>query len=302
MVYDDFASGPVACAGDCVAFWAHASGTDVTAANDGVLVAGSAGAPAVAVREGDAAPGTDATVGAILTPVMVTEGGAAVFQATLAGTGVLPETNGAIYSVSVGGTPVLVAREGDTAPGLAGSVQFAGFGSLALSPQGSLAFVADLRGGGANLGNNRALYLRAGAGQPVLIVRTGSPFDPGSGNRTVEEIVLDSDPAQSGLGAMADTAGGALVVFKLHFKDAGPNNTVLRSSGLFTALVSAPACYANCDGSSVAPVLNVADFGCFLQKFAAGNSYANCDGSTSPPTLNVADFSCFLQKFATGCP
>jgi len=30
--------------------------------------------------------------------------------------------------------------------------------------------------------------------------------------------------------------------------------------------------------------------------------YANCDGSTVPPILNVADFTCFLQKFAAGCP
>jgi hypothetical protein len=65
--------------------------------------------------------------------------------------------------------------------------------------------------------------------------------------------------------------------------------------------VSAPACYANCDGSSVAPVLNVLDFSCFLNKFAAGDTYANCDGSTVTPVLNVLDFSCFLNKFAAGC-
>jgi hypothetical protein len=67
---------------------------------------------------------------------------------------------------------------------------------------------------------------------------------------------------------------------------------------------SAPpsTCYANCDGSTTAPILNVADFSCFLSKFAAGDPYANCDGSTTPPVLNVADFSCFLGKFAAGCP
>jgi hypothetical protein len=61
-------------------------------------------------------------------------------------------------------------------------------------------------------------------------------------------------------------------------------------------------CYANCDDSSTVPILNVADFSCFLQRFATGDPYANCDGSTTPPALNVADFSCFLQKFAAGCP
>jgi hypothetical protein len=66
--------------------------------------------------------------------------------------------------------------------------------------------------------------------------------------------------------------------------------------------LATPACYANCDGSTTPPVLNVADFTCFLSKFAAGDPYANCDGSTTPPVLNVADFTCFLSKFAAGCP
>ncbi len=61
-------------------------------------------------------------------------------------------------------------------------------------------------------------------------------------------------------------------------------------------------CYANCDGSTAAPALNVADFTCFLQQFASGSVLANCDGSSSIPQLNVADFSCFLQRFAGGCP
>jgi cytochrome c len=59
--------------------------------------------------------------------------------------------------------------------------------------------------------------------------------------------------------------------------------------------------YANCDQSTQPPILNIADFSCFLQKFAAGDPYANCDGSTQPPVLNVADFGCFLQAFAAGC-
>jgi hypothetical protein len=61
------------------------------------------------------------------------------------------------------------------------------------------------------------------------------------------------------------------------------------------------ACYANCDHSTQQPCLNVLDFGCFLNKFAAGDTYANCDNSTQPPILNVLDFGCFLNKFAAGC-
>jgi hypothetical protein len=61
------------------------------------------------------------------------------------------------------------------------------------------------------------------------------------------------------------------------------------------------ACYANCDGSTTPPILNVQDFSCFLNAFAAGDTYANCDLSTTAPILNVQDFSCFLNAFAAGC-
>ncbi|MBL9030700.1 MAG: hypothetical protein JNM80_03215 [Phycisphaerae bacterium] len=85
------------------------------------------------------------------------------------------------------------------------------------------------------------------------------------------------------------------------------NNTamlvVTHGRGVFLGNVPLPpACYANCDGSTTPPVLNVNDFTCFLNRFAAGDSYANCDGSTTPPTLNVNDFVCFLNAFGAGCP
>jgi hypothetical protein len=70
----------------------------------------------------------------------------------------------------------------------------------------------------------------------------------------------------------------------------------------YLARLHLPSCYANCDGSTVPPILNVLDFNCFLNRFAAGDGYANCDGSTVPPVLNVLDFNCFLNRFAAGCP
>jgi hypothetical protein len=71
------------------------------------------------------------------------------------------------------------------------------------------------------------------------------------------------------------------------------------------------ACYANCDGSTTPPVLNVEDFTCFINEFAQGlalppfqqtGHYANCDNSTTEPVLNVEDFTCFISAFAAGCP
>jgi hypothetical protein len=69
-------------------------------------------------------------------------------------------------------------------------------------------------------------------------------------------------------------------------------------------------CYANCDGSTMPPLLNIDDFSCYINMFAAAMmlphnqqvaSYANCDGSTVAPALNVDDFTCFINAFAIGC-
>ncbi len=59
------------------------------------------------------------------------------------------------------------------------------------------------------------------------------------------------------------------------------------------------ACYANCDCSTGAPALTVADFVCYQAKFVAGDPYADCNGDSS---LTVADFGCFQAEFAAGCP
>jgi hypothetical protein len=79
---------------------------------------------------------------------------------------------------------------------------------------------------------------------------------------------------------------------------------IAAGTGPITAYRTAapPACYPNCDESTIAPVLNVLDFNCFLNRFSAGDSYANCDQSTVAPVLNVLDFNCFLNAFAAGCP
>lgn len=61
-------------------------------------------------------------------------------------------------------------------------------------------------------------------------------------------------------------------------------------------------CFANCDNSTVAPVLSVSDFACFLYAFTTGSARANCDASSTIPSLNVLDFVCFLNRFAAGCP
>jgi uncharacterized membrane protein len=69
-------------------------------------------------------------------------------------------------------------------------------------------------------------------------------------------------------------------------------------------------CYANCDGGTVEPALNVEDFICFISRYAEATTlphadqlvhYANCDHSTAAPVLNVDDFICFVNRFIEGC-
>ncbi|MEX2218141.1 MAG: hypothetical protein WD749_05220 [Phycisphaerales bacterium] len=109
--------------------------------------------------------------------------------------------------------------------------------------------------------------------------------------------------------------GGGNVVNSLAIFDQGAGPALFAAGGFATAgpiaasrialwqgCPPAPTCYPNCDDSTQAPILNVADFGCFLTKYAAGDPYANCDDSTQAPVLNVADFGCFLTRYAAGCP
>jgi trimeric autotransporter adhesin len=92
----------------------------------------------------------------------------------------------------------------------------------------------------------------------------------------------------------------------------GPLPPALYAAGAFSVMGGVPSsniarlgcdpCYANCDGSTAAPILTVLDFVCFQSRYVQGDPLANCDGSTASPVLNVNDFLCFLNRYAQGCP
>lgn len=103
-------------------------------------------------------------------------------------------------------------------------------------------------------------------------------------NRTAQ-LTPVGGPAPAGIVSFGEDAAG-----EMYFMGSG---------NLFKIV---PVCSANCDGSSAPPVLNVLDFNCFLNRFAAQDCAANCDNSTAPPVLNVLDFNCFLNSFSAGCP
>jgi murein tripeptide amidase MpaA len=115
--------------------------------------------------------------------------------------------------------------------------------------------------------------------------------------------------------SVAVPAAARTANFRVRFLSVDNPNDSVTESGIDEVRVSAwacstPPCYANCDQSTAAPVLNVDDFSCFINRFAMAQalpyeqqvtSYANCDGSTVAPVLNVDDFGCFINAFALGC-
>jgi len=58
----------------------------------------------------------------------------------------------------------------------------------------------------------------------------------------------------------------------------------------------ASVCDADCDGSGS---LDLLDFLCFQNEFAAMGAYADCDDSGGH---DFFDFLCFQNAFAAGCP
>jgi outer membrane protein assembly factor BamB len=73
--------------------------------------------------------------------------------------------------------------------------------------------------------------------------------------------------------------------------------------GYLYAIDLTDGCYADCDQSTGASVLDIFDFLCFQNSFVAGEPYAcDCDTSTGPGVCDVFDFLCFQNSFVGGCP
>jgi hypothetical protein len=153
---------------------------------------------------------------------------------------------------------------------------------------------------------NRSVSLGGSTTFPATVIGTPSAYDYQWQHRPVGSGVWFVVNNASGHISGATTT--TLTLSNIVAADAGGYRLQVTSdcgavnSNTATLTVGAPPCYANCDSSTISPVLNVLDFNCFLNRFAAGEAYANCDGSTISPVLNVLDFNCFLNQFAAGCP
>ncbi len=82
-----------------------------------------------------------------------------------------------------------------------------------------------------------------------------------------------------------------------------PGQTPMAAGSTILRNVIPSTCYADCDQSTGAGVLDIFDFLCFGNAFAVNDPYAcDCDLSSGPNVCDIFDFLCFGNAFATGCP
>jgi len=127
-----------------------------------------------------------------------------------------------------------------------------------------------------------ALLLAGSAAQGQIASISWRTIDGGGGTSAGGGFTVQGTIGQSDAGVLS--GGGYAIV-----------------GGYWAGSGTTAQCYANCDRSTTAPILNANDFICFQIQFVANSAYANCDQSTTPPIINANDFVCFLAKYATGC-
>jgi hypothetical protein len=126
--------------------------------------------PAVAVRKGDAAAGTAGGSFDYFVGESVNSDGELALRAYAAGAGISAADNEGVWTNSgnTSGPPVLVAREGDVAPCIAGGLAaFAGFRTVYMGDDGSVYFLAYLKNATA------APAIHAGNDASVWVWRNG---------------------------------------------------------------------------------------------------------------------------------
>lgn len=203
-----------------VLFFAFVEGVGVDASNDHGIWHGAAGALQLVAREGDPAPDTPAgTLFSQLSAARLDQQGGVAFHGRLAGLGVTPDNDEGVWA----GTPgslVLVAREGDPAPGTPAGVTFGlifSGGQTLLSPDGRVAMAARLTGPGVTSANDQGFWVGP-PGALALVAREGDPAPgapPGAVynfNSSSIGIVLNGagDVAFNAFLSGGGTSGGAI--------------------------------------------------------------------------------------------
>ncbi len=162
------------------AFYNRLTGTGVNGANDHGISSEGSGSLQLIARDGDPAPGTNPqelfALFAVSDDLVINRNGQTTFFGELIGPSVNHTNNNGIWATSEG-TPSLLVREGEAAPGTPSGVVFhslasPAFGSPTINGSGQILFTGILEGPGVNSSNMRGIWLMDGDSFR-LIARTG---------------------------------------------------------------------------------------------------------------------------------
>ncbi len=156
-----------------VAFQGRFAGTGIDATNqEAIWLAASGGAAGLVARTGDAAPGAgpNANYAPVFSLPALNATGAVAFFANLAGSAVTLSDNVGLWAGS--GTPTLIARAGDAAPGTPALTVYTFFENPALNDSGKLAVTAYVSGPTVDGLSNSGLWT-TGSGALALFIRAG---------------------------------------------------------------------------------------------------------------------------------
>lgn len=123
--------------------------------------------------------------------------------------------------------------------------------------------------------NNRREVVGTSQDNTGALGNHGWYWTPETGSAIPLEQLIVDPPGVYAVSLAGDINEQGQIVVGLFVRATGDGH-----AAVLTPIESGAACYANCDESTVQPVLNVNDFVCFQTQFAAGASAANCDGST----------------------
>jgi hypothetical protein len=116
-------------------------------------------------------------------------------------------------------------------------------------------------------------YTATCSGMATLSLCAGSSFDSkaaiynGAGCPTNPSTSIACDDDTCGTGGPAQVSWNAISGNTYKIRIGGFNSAT--GAGTFT--LSCAGCYANCDASTISPILNVNDFSCFLNRYAAND-------------------------------
>lgn len=180
-------------------FQAALEAGDAVTTNNAAWLVGTPGALQIMLRKGDTftVPGGDAVIGSLGFGVQMNELGMVLhdekFSTTLGTAPATTATDGLLMLYVPGTGNLIVAREGDTAPGTVGAVYGSlTIGTAALSRSGQMCFATSLVGGDVSgTTNDAAIYVGDTAGF-TLAVRKGDVAPSGVAGETFATLYTSS--------------------------------------------------------------------------------------------------------------